>query len=167
VTLFVDADGCPVKDEVVRVALRWSLPTVFVSNRTVRIPEGPLLSAVVVGSGFDSADDWIVARVAAGDIVVTSDIPLAARCIERGAQVVPPDGRELSEANIGEAVAGRELSSYLRESGLQTGGPPPFSAKCRSLFLHRIQEVIQVLRRREERPRQQGGRPSAGTPGPF
>lgn len=152
-TLYVDADGCPVKDEVARVALRWSLPAVFVSNRSVRIPGSPLLSAVVVGSGFDSADDWIAARAGAGDIVVTSDIPLAARCIGRGAQVVPPDGRELSEANIGEALAGRELSSYLRESGLQTGGPPPFSAKSRSLFLHRIQEVIQVLNRRGERTR--------------
>lgn len=145
--LFVDADGCPVKNEVARVALRWNLPTTFVSNRSVRIPENALLSAVVVGSGFDSADDWIAARAGPGDIVVTSDIPLAARCIERGVRVVPPDGRELSKANIGEAMAGRELSSYLREAGLRTGGPPPFSAKSRSLFLHRIQEVIQTLRR--------------------
>ena len=129
------------------MALRCDLPAIFVANRPLRLPPGNLLSAVTVGGGFDSADDWIAGRAGRGDIVVTSDIPLAARCIAGGARAVPPDGRELSEANIGEALAARELSAYLRESGIPTGGPPPFSAKSRSRFLHALQEVIREVRR--------------------
>jgi len=146
--IFVDADGCPVKSEVLRVAGRYGVQVSAVANTRLSLPPGENVERVVVGSGFDAADDWIAARVSDGDIVISGDIPLASRCLEKGARVIDFKGRELTPENIGDAVGSRELMAYLRESGVNTGGPAPFEKKDRSRFLHRLDEVIQTLRRR-------------------
>jgi hypothetical protein len=145
--IFVDGDGCPVKEEVFRVAGRGGLKVWLVSNKPLRVPDDPLFSSVVVKGDFDAADDWIVDHAEQRDIVVTADIPLAARVLEKGARVLGPSGRPFTPESIGDALAGRELAAYLRESGIQGGGPPPFQAKDRSRFLHALQEIIQGLRR--------------------
>jgi len=146
--IFVDADGCPVKSEVLRVAGRYGVQVSVVANTRLSLPPDANVERVVVGSGFDAADDWIAARVAEEDIVVSGDIPLASRCLEQGAHVIDFKGRELTPENIGDAMGSRELMAYLRESGVTTGGPAPFEKKDRSRFLHRLDEVIQTLRRR-------------------
>ena len=140
--IFVDADGCPVKAEVVRVASRHGVETTFVSNSPLRIPAAEGASLVVVPGAFDAADDWIVQHAAAGDVVVTADIPLAARCVKAGAVVLDHKGGEWTDENVGSALAARELSSHLRAMGGITGGPSPFSPKDRSRFLHRLDEVL-------------------------
>ncbi len=147
-TIFIDADGCPVKDEVYRVAQRYGLQVKVVSNSRLRVPQRDFIEMVVVGTRFDAADDWIVEQIEAGDIVISADIPLAARCLARGGRVLGPDGGILDEGNIGEALASRELMSQLRDLGAVTGGPPPFSRKDRSRFLQRLDDTIQALRRR-------------------
>jgi len=111
------------------------------------LPPAENVERVVVGSGLDAADDWIAARVSEGDIVISGDIPLASRCLERGARVIDFKGKELTPETIGDAMGSRELMAYLRESGVNTGGPAPFEKKDRSRFLHRLDEVIQALRR--------------------
>jgi uncharacterized protein len=145
--IFVDADGCPVKAEVLRVAGRYGVPVSVVANTRLSLPPTENVERVVVGAGLDAADDWIAARVSEEDIVISGDIPLASRCLERGAHVIDFKGRELTPENIGDAMGSRELMAYLRESGVATGGPAPFEKKDRSRFLHRLDEVIQALRR--------------------
>mgnify|MGYP001810720238 CR=1 FL=1 len=146
--IFVDGDACPVKDEVFRVAARYRLAVQVVGNRWLRLPDDPLLTMVVVPEGADSADDRIAETIAAGDICVTNDIPLAARCLERGALAIRPDGRAFSEASIGDALATRGLMSSLRESGIVTGGPPPFTRQDRSRFLSALDSMVHAARRR-------------------
>lgn len=143
--IFIDADGCPVKEEVYRVAGRHGLSVTVVSNSRMRLPSAEWIRAVVVSGSFDAADDWIVQHAAAADIVVTTDIPLADRCIKKGARVITPTGKLYTEETIGEALAGRELMSYLREMGTLTGGPPPFAARDRSRFLHELDQLIKAV----------------------
>ena len=146
--IFVDADACPVKDEIFRVATRCGLKVVLVSNSPLRIPRNPLFELVVVAKGlFDGADDLIVERITDRDIAVTGDIPLAARCLEKGARVLDAKGRVYSPESIGDALAGRELMTHLRAMGELGGGPPPFSARDRSMFLQRLDDLIQAIRR--------------------
>ena len=146
--IFVDADGCPVKQEVYRVAQRYGLHVTVVANSRIRIPHGDWSKLVVVEGQFDAADDWIVEHVAADDIVVSGDIPLAARCLEKGARVLGPRGYAFTPDSIGEALASRALLADLRELGTITGGPAPFENRDRSRFLQRLDETIQLVRRR-------------------
>ena len=145
--VYVDADACPVKDEVVRVARRHDLRVVLVSNSWMRTPEAGRIELVVVGQGLDEADDWIATHVAAGDIVITSDIPLAARCLAAGARVLGPKGDAFSRETIGHALARREILARLREDGAITGGPAPMQPRDRSAFLGRLEEIVQAVRR--------------------
>jgi uncharacterized protein YaiI (UPF0178 family) len=147
--IFVDADGCPVKQEVYRVAQRYGLKVILVSNAGMRIPHADWLELVVVGGQFDAADDWIVEHVGARDIVISGDIPLASRCVKRGAWVLGPTGHVFTEENIGEALASRDLLSHLRELGTITGGPAPFGKRDRSRFLQRLDATIQAALRNE------------------
>lgn len=144
--IFVDADACPVKHEVAKVAHRYGLPVTLVANSWMRVPAGDV-KLVVVEQGADAADDWIAAAVARDDIVVTGDIPLAARCLDRGARVLGPTGRPFTEQNVGEALATRHLLAQLRDQGVMGGGPPPFSAKDRSLFLQKLDEIVNAIKR--------------------
>ena len=146
--IFVDADGCPVKEEIYRVARRHDLGATVVANARMRTPEEDRFKLVVVGDRFDAADDWIVERAARDDIVITADIPLASRCLQKDAIVLDQRGGSFTEDNIGGALANRELMSHLRDLGTMTGGPPPFSARDRSRFLHRLDEAIRAIRRR-------------------
>ena len=146
--IYVDADGCPVKDEVYRVARRHDLRATVVSNKRIRIPEEDRFTLVVVGDRFDAADDWIVEHADRDDIVISADIPLASRCLRKGAIVLDQRGGAFTEDNIGAAMANRELLSHLRDLGTITGGPLPFSARDRSRFLHRLDESIRAVRRR-------------------
>lgn len=145
--IYVDADACPVKQEVCRVAARYGLGVTFVSNSWMRVPEQDGVDLVVVEGQFDAADDWIVERASKGDIVVTADIPLASRCLKGGARVLGPSGRPFNDDNIGEALAARELMSDLRDAGTMTGGPPPFRKEDRSRFLQRLDEIVQSVTR--------------------
>ncbi len=141
--IFVDADACPVKQEISRVAQRHGLKVTLVSNGRMRIPQEPHLELVIVDGQFDSADDWIVEHVARNDIVVSADIPLASRCLKKGARVLAPNGRVFTEETIGDDLASRAISAHLRELGTITGGPAAFEKRDRSRFLHRLHEVIQ------------------------
>ena len=149
--IFVDADACPVKQEVYRVAKRCGLEVTLVSNSWMRIPEEPWLTLEVVDDAFDAADDWIVDHVETDDIVVTADVPRASRCLKKGAQVIGATGRPFTENNIGQAVATRDLLAELRGAGEITGGPPPITKRDRSLFLQKLDEAIQAVRRRKKR----------------
>jgi hypothetical protein len=150
--IFVDADACPVKQEVYRVAKRYGLEVTLVSNSWMRVLDEAWLTLEVVGDGFDEADDWIVDHCRSDDIVVTADIPLAARCLKEGARVIGPTGRPFTENNIGSAVATRDLLAELRGAGEITGGPPPITKRDRSLFLQKLDEAIQSIRRHMGRP---------------
>jgi uncharacterized protein YaiI (UPF0178 family) len=147
ITLYVDADACPVKPEIYRVAERHRVKVFVVSNSFLQVPQDPLIERVVVSSGFDAADDWIAERASRGAIVVTADIPLASRCVKAGADVIGPTGRPFSEASIGMALATRNLMEDLRAMGDVTGGPKPFSAKDRSAFLSALDVAINRLKR--------------------
>jgi uncharacterized protein len=144
--IFVDADACPVKQEVYRVASRYGLKVTLVANSWMRIPNESWIALEVVKDGFDAADDWIVEQVHPNDIVVTADILLASRCLKKGARVMGTTGKPFTEDNIGHAVATRDLLSELRGAGEITGGPPPFKKQDRSRFLHQLDEVIQSIR---------------------
>lgn len=146
-TIFVDADACPVKPEIYRVAERCQLKVILVANTWMRVPVEQWIELKVVGDGFDEADDWITEQVEANDIVITSDIILAGRCLKANAFVIGANGKSFNEENIGSALATRELMADLRESGEMTGGPPPFSKKDRSQFLQELDRVIQLIRR--------------------
>ncbi len=140
--IFVDADGCPVKEEVYRVAERYGLRVTLVANSWLRIPGTEWIVLVVVGDGFDAADDWIADHVSQNDIVISGDIPLAARCLKKGARVLGPKGHVFADASIGDALASRELSSQLRDSGIMTAGPAPFGQRDRSRFLQRLDALV-------------------------
>lgn len=146
--IFIDADACPVKDEVYRVAARYDLNVTLVAGSWMRTPDSPRIELKVVGGGIDVADDWIVEHVEACDIVVTADIPLAARCLARGAAVLGSGGQAFTTDNIGAALATRGLLSELRELGEVTGGPSPFEKRDRSSFLQRLDESVNAIRRR-------------------
>ncbi len=140
--IYVDADACPVKDEVVRVAGRHQLVVTFVANFGLRPSRDPMIRNVVVPQGADAADDWIVEHVNAGDVVVTSDIPLASRTLAKGAHVLGPTGRPFTKDSIGMALAIRELNQHLRETGESRGLNAGFTAKDRSAFLQALDEVV-------------------------
>ena len=141
--IFVDGDGCPVKDETYVVATRYEIPVALVANKRLGIPDGFGIEMVVVDRGPDAADDWIAEHVRAGDVVVTADIPLAARCMEAGARVLGTTGREFTEDSIGDRLAMRELKADLRGAGVMSGGPPALSEKDRSRFLSKLDELVQ------------------------
>jgi len=144
-TIFIDADACPVKDEVYRVARRHGVPVTLVADAWMRVPDEEGIELVVVKGDFDAADDWIVEHTGAGDIVVTGDIPLADRCLKLGARVLGLRGREFTEDAIGEAMAGRELAAELRDMGIQTGGPRPFEKRDRSEFLQKLDAMLHAV----------------------
>ena len=133
--IYVDADGCPVKDEVYRVAGRYGLRVWVVANDWLRVPDDPLVTRVTVSEGLDRADDWIAERIGPGDIAITADVPLADRCVKRGARVIAPSGRAFTEASIGSDLASRNLMTALREAGTIRGGGRPFTRQDRSRFL--------------------------------
>ena len=145
--IYVDADACPVKDEVLRVAARHGLKVTMVANRGLRPSRDPMIAHVMVPQGADAADDWIVEHVAAGDIVVTTDIPLASRSLAKGAIVLGPTGRPFTESSIGMALAMRELNQHLRETGESRGLNAGFTSKDRSAFLQALDEVVVRARR--------------------
>jgi uncharacterized protein YaiI (UPF0178 family) len=149
--IFVDADACPVKDEVYHVAARYGLRVVLVANSRIGAPSGLGIVSIMVGRDPNAADDWIVEHVRPRDVVITSDIPLAARCLAAGARVLGHDGRPFDENSIGNALATRELASELRERGVLSGGPRPLAPRDRSRFLSRLDEMIQAsLRTKKE-----------------
>jgi uncharacterized protein len=148
-SIYVDADACPVKDEAVRVAERHGLEIHFVSNSWMRLPEGPLIKRAVVSDGPDAADDWIAERAGKGDIVVTADIPLAARSLQTGARVIGNTGKPFTDAGIGMALAMRDLSRHLRETGESKGYNAGFTRQDRSRFLQALEEAVQAIKRSE------------------
>lgn len=154
--IFVDADACPVKQEVYRVASRYRLDVTLVANSWMRIPDCLEITLEVVGNELDAADDWIVEHVRAHDIVVTADILLASRCIQKYSRVIGPSGKPFTEDNIGDAVATRDMLSQLREAGEITGGPPPLTRRDRSHFLQQLDQIIQAIRR-EHSPKPSSG----------
>ncbi|PPD43264.1 MAG: hypothetical protein CTY15_10300 [Methylocystis sp.] len=150
IRIYIDADACPVKEETYKVAMRYGLQTFVVSNSFMQIPRSPLIARIVVGAGADVADDWIAEQVAAGDVVVTNDIPLAARALEKGAHAIAPHGRPFTQDSIGLALAQRSLMEHIRSTGEITGGPPPFSAKNRAQFLQALDQAVAREMRRCE-----------------
>jgi uncharacterized protein len=147
IIIYVDADACPVKQEVYRVAERHGLKVYVVSNSPIAVPRDPLIERIVVPSGMDVADDWIAERAAKGAIVVTQDIPLAARAVKAGAVAIAPNGKPFSESSIGMTLATRNLMDSLRSAGEITGGPKPFAPKDRSAFLGSLDREIVRLKR--------------------
>ena len=147
IRIFVDADACPVKDEVYRVAARHRLPVVVVAVGFIRVPQDPLIERVAAGHSPDAADDWIAERAGTTDIVITADVPLASRCVKSGATVIAPNGRPYTEDSIGMTLAVRNLMHDLRSAGEVTGGPRAFSPRDRSAFLSALEEAIRRLQR--------------------
>lgn len=147
VDIYVDADACPVKDEILRVAARHGLKTYMVTDGGIRPIQNPLVELVIVSQGADAADNWIAEHIQKSDICITNDIPLAARCLKRDALALKPTGEPFTENGIGMALANRELMQGLRESGQITGGPKPFSKSDRSEFLNRLETTVQAARR--------------------
>ena len=155
IRIYVDADACPVKDEIYRVALRHGLPVSVVAGNFIRIPQDPLIERIAAGSGMDAADDWIAERAAKGDIVITSDIPLASRCVKAGAEVIAPNGKPFTEQSIGITLAVRNLMTDLRSTGEVTGGPKSFAPRDRSAFLSALDQTIRrIQRQRADQPEQ-------------
>jgi uncharacterized protein YaiI (UPF0178 family) len=153
ITIYVDADACPVKHEVYRVAARHGIKVAVVSNSPIAVPRDPLIERVVVAAGMDAADDWIAERAKSGDIVITADIPLASRCVKAGAEVIAPNGKPFSEQSIGMTLAVRNLMTDLRSSGEVTGGPKSFASRDRSAFLSTLDQTIRrIQRRRADQP---------------
>jgi uncharacterized protein len=146
--IYIDADACPVKQEVFRVAERFKLGVTLVSNSHMRVPETPKVKLVIVNDGPDEADNWIAEKAGEGDIVITADIPLAGRSLSKGACVISPSGRLFTEDNIGSILATRNLMADLRDLGEITGGPAPFTKKDRSNFLQQLDELIHSILRR-------------------
>jgi hypothetical protein len=151
--IYVDGDACPVREEIYRVASRLKIKVFVVSNgsRPIRPAGIPNVSMVLVGDSADAADDWIAERIGAMDLCVTSDIPLASRCLKKGARVVSPTGKQWTEANIGNALAGREIARHLRELGATTRGPAPLTKKDRSRFLSALDTALQAALREKAR----------------
>ena len=146
--LYIDADACPVKEEVYRVAGRYGLAVFVVSNSWIRTPADPRVTLVVVDDGPDVADDWIAARAGPGDVVVTADIPLAQRALEAGAQAVHSTGRPFTSDNIGSALASRAIGEHLRSMGQMTSGPRAFAPADRSRFLQALDAAVVKARRK-------------------
>jgi uncharacterized protein len=146
--IYIDADACPGREETYRVATRLDLPVFVVSNgsRPIRPPALPNVQMVIVGATPDAADDWIADRITAGDVCVTADIPLAARCLAKAAQAVAPTGRHWTQDNIGNAMAGREVARHMREIGLTTGGPAALTRADRSRFLSALDAAVRTAR---------------------
>ncbi len=151
VTIYIDGDACPVKEEVYRVARRHGVKVFVVANAIMRVPSEELIELVVVRGGFDMADDWIVERVGERDLVITSDIPLAGRSLEKGARVLGPKGNAFTEDSIGDALATRALLDMLRQGGTMTGGPAPFAKEDRSRFLAKLDETLHAIKRGKRR----------------
>jgi uncharacterized protein YaiI (UPF0178 family) len=148
--IFIDADACPVKDEVYKVAARYGLVTTVVSNSFIQIPKSRLIERIIVDAGPDVADDWIAERVAPSDVVITNDIPLADRVLKAGGVAIAPNGRPFTPDSIGSALAQRSIMEHIRSTGEVTGGPRPFAASDRSRFLQALDEAIN--RERRKRP---------------
>lgn len=146
--IYVDADACPVKDEVARVAARHGLAVHMVSNAWMRLPEGDHVRRVVVGGDADAADDWIASRITPADIAITGDIPLAGRCLAAGAAVLGPSGKPFTPDGIGTALAMRDLMGHLRDTGAVQGGAPAFTKKDRSRFLEALERMVREVRGR-------------------
>ena len=145
--ILVDADACPVKEEIYKVAYRHEVPVTIVSNSFLRVPDHPLIGREVVSDSFDAADDWIAEGAGAASVVITADILLADRCIKAGASVIGPNGKSFTANSIGAAVATRAIMADLRAGGNAIGGPPPFSKADRSRFLSALDEVLVKLKR--------------------
>ena len=148
--IYVDADACPVKDEIYRVAERHRLPVSVVAGQFIRVPQDPRIERIAAGSGMDAADDWIAERAGKGDIVITSDIPLASRCVKAGAEVIAPNGKPFTESSIGMTLAVRNLMADLRSSGEITGGPKSFAPRDRSAFLSALDQTIRRIQRGQQ-----------------
>ncbi len=146
----MDADACPVKDEIYRVAGRYGLEALVVSNSWIRVPKDALIVSVVVEAGPDVADDWIAERAGPGDVVITADIPLAGRALKSGAEVLSPKGRPFTPDNIGSALASRAVGEHLRSIGSLTAGPSPFTPSDRSRFLQALDAAVVRARRRHQ-----------------
>lgn len=144
--IYVDADACPVKAEILRVAERHGLQVTFVANSGLRASRDPMVTNVIVSAGFDAADDWIAERAGTGDVVVTADVPLAGRCVATGALVTGPTGRVFDQTNIGMATAMRDLSAHLRETGESKGYNAAFSPRDRSAFLETMERLCRRAR---------------------
>ena len=148
-TLFIDADGCPVKDETYKVAARYQLKVFVVANKRINVPLHPTVEMIVVSAGPDEADNWIAEKIEIHDICITTDIPLADRCLKKGASVLGARGDEFTEDMIGEALASRELFKELREMGQMGGGPAPFESRDRSKFLSNLDRIIQKIKNKK------------------
>ncbi|MCE3233298.1 MAG: hypothetical protein K0R98_1555 [Rickettsiaceae bacterium] len=146
-TIFIDGDACPVKEEALRVAQRHNLEVFMVSNGGLRPSPNPKVHIIVVSSGADMADNWIAERIEDGDIAVTADILLADRCLKKGAEVISTYGRPFTDDNIGSAKAMRDLNAHLRETGEMTGGNASFGKQDRSRFLQSLEEAVQRVKR--------------------
>jgi uncharacterized protein len=146
--IYIDADACPVKDEIYKVAQRYQLEVFVVSNRPMKTPLQMRLTPIVVGGKADEADDWIVEHAETNDIVITGDIPLADRALKKGAKVLGPKGREFTEDSIGDALATREIMNFMRESGQSTPHHEAFEKKDRSHFLSKLDQIIQQIKRK-------------------
>ncbi len=147
ITIFIDADACPVKAETYRVAERYGLHVYVVANSFLNVPREPWIERIIVSDGFDAADDWIAERAGPHSIVITADVPLASRCVKAGASALSPTGKAFTDSSVGMALATRNLMQELREAGAVTGGPPPFSARDRSAFLGALDRAVMRLRR--------------------
>jgi uncharacterized protein YaiI (UPF0178 family) len=150
--IYVDADACPVKEEVYRVAQRHRWPVSVVAGGYIRIPDDPGIERIAAGSGMDAADDWIAERAGKGDIVITFDIPLASRCVKAGADVIAPNGKAYTEDSIGMTLAVRNLMTDLRSGGEVTGGPRGFTSRDRSTFLSTLDQTIRRIARTQQTP---------------
>ena len=148
IQIYVDADACPVKDEVLRVADRHGLAVHMVANSWMRLDDHPLINRVIVPEGADAADDWIAERAGRTDIVITADIPLAARALAKGTAVIGPNGKPFTPDNIGMALAMRDLNSELRDTGVIRGSGPSFSKQDRSRFLNALENTVQAIKRK-------------------
>jgi uncharacterized protein YaiI (UPF0178 family) len=146
--IYIDADGCPVKDEIYRVAERLQVEVILVANKYMHFPQSKLIRLEVVSSSFDAADDWIVAQVTPRDLVITADILLADRSLKKGCRVLGHKGIEFTDDNIGISVAQRELTQNLRHMGENAGGPAPMDKRARSQFLGKLDEILQALKRK-------------------
>jgi uncharacterized protein YaiI (UPF0178 family) len=151
-TIYVDADACPVKDEVYRVARRYAMRVAIVANAPLRVPAADLVE-LVVRPGFGAADDWIAEQAGPGDVVITADIPLAARCLAKDARVLGPKGHAFTDNDIGSALALRTLLDELRQGGAVTGGPAAMTPRDRSRFLAKLDETINAVRRAHPPPK--------------
>ncbi|WP_174511414.1 YaiI/YqxD family protein [Methylocella tundrae] len=147
IEIYIDADACPVKTEIYRVAERHKLKVFVVANSYIATPREDWIKRILVDATPDAADDWIAGRAARGAIVITSDIPLASRCVKANADVIAPTGKAFTQASVGEALATRNLLDALRSQGEITGGPKPFSSRDRSAFLSALDLAIVRLRR--------------------